>query len=115
MLTVPAATPKGGEVLQEKQVPFEGRVVQVVLFFPAGCQGTTGVFITKNGEHAFPYEDGTDVALDDTTQDFEADISVSRGDKVQLRGNNSDTNSHTIRAVVTVVTEEKAFSTVARP
>ena len=104
VLAVPASTSVGKETIQDKRVPVKGTVIQIVLFFPAGAQGTTGVFFVKEGNVVFPYEEGTDIALDNATIPFAADIPVDKGDILTFKGNNSDTSSHTIRAVVTIVT-----------
>ena len=107
VLAVPASTSVGREVSQQKRIPIRGTVVQIVLFFPAGLSGTTGVFFTKEGNVVFPYEEGTDIALDDATLPFAADIPVDKGDVLTFKGNNSDTASHTVRAVVTIITAER--------
>ena len=104
-LTIPANTAVGKEVFQEAEWPFDGRIVQVILFFPTGASATASVFFTNEGLQIFPPKEGQTIALDAITIPYKVNIPVHRGDKVRLNGNNSDTASHTIRAQLTGVEE----------
>jgi hypothetical protein len=101
VLAIPPNTPVNKEVSQEVMWPFDGRLTQVVLFFPTGAAGTAAVFFTKENEQLFPPKEGSSIALDGIALPYKINAIVKRADKISFKGNNSDTNSHTVRAQLT--------------
>ena len=82
-----------------KKLNIDGRITQIIIHFPAGCNGLVEVRVGVN-EHEL-----TDwIALDDTTQPFNANFFVKRGDRLWAEIKNYDsTYSHRIGVVVTVL------------
>lgn len=83
-----------------KKLNIDGRITQIVIHFPSGCNGLVEVKVGVNQHELTDW-----IALDDTTQNFSANFFVKRGDKLWAEIRNYDsTYSHRIGVVVTVLT-----------
>ena len=95
--TVPALT---GVTLQDV-VPVKGRITQVTVHFPNGCNALVDVAVLWKNTQVLPISGF--IALNDTTTAFPASTDVDRNDDLTVQINNGDAaNPHTISVIVTI-------------
>jgi len=102
---VPADTENVDPATTSIDVPFDARVVELVVGWPAGAQGQVGVqFRSESGERFFPRDKQNEyVATDDFTHAFSLEADVSGGDTLVAQFINKDTtNPHFINVVATL-------------
>lgn len=93
---------------QERQVPFNGVVRDVVMAFPAGCQQLVEVrllYLPKGGSYEFiiPTVDGSFVALDDFTTLFQPRFPIKAPGNLKVEWYNYDSlNTHSVPVIATV-------------
>jgi len=82
-----------------QEAPFDGEITQIVLHFPAGCNGLVKVKVGVDQTELTDW-----IALDDTTQNLNAKFPVKQGDRIWAEIFNYDgMYSHRIGVVVTLV------------
>jgi len=96
--------------------PEGGLVDSAIIHFPAGCESLCEVFVNHRTNQILPASavGGTQgnigIALDDTTQPFEINMPVERGDPLEVVIINHDNaNSHTI-SVILKISSEKSYT-----
>ena len=94
-----------------RYAPCNGIINSAILHFPAGCNSLVEIFINKRTKQILPspITGGTGanigIALDDTTQSFNINIPVNRGDPLEVVVNNHDEdNEHTNTIVLLIET-----------
>ena len=92
-----------------RYIPIGGLFDSAIIHFPAGCNSLVEVFINHRTNQILPTavvggtQGNLGIALDDTTQSFEANVPVERGDPLEVVVKNHDaSNSHTISVVLKV-------------
>ena len=94
---------------QDRQVPFDGMVRDVVMGFPAGCQQLMEVrlmYYPAGGSYGYiiPTIDDSFIALDDFTAMFSPRFLIKRPGNLRVEWWNYDSlNVHTVPVIATVV------------
>ena len=95
--TVPALT---GVTLADV-VPVTGKVTQITVHFPNGCNALVDVAVKVKNQQILPVSGF--IALNDTTTPFPASTDVKANDDLFVQVNNGDgANPHTITVVVSI-------------
>jgi len=98
--------------------PITGILNSAVVHYPPGCNSLVEVFIRRGSNQIFPYPSQTGgasftnygVTLDATTQSFELNVSVNRGDPIEVKILNHDGQyEHTI-SVILLLSEQKSYT-----
>lgn len=96
--------------------PEGGLLDSAILHFPAGCNSLVEVFVNHRTNQVLPASvtGGTQgnigLALDGTTQPFEVNVIVERGDPLEVIVKNHDEdNPHTI-SVILKISSEKTYT-----
>lgn len=89
--------------------PATGIVNSAILHFPSGCNSLVEVFINLKSNQILPSPvmggttSNVGIALDDTTQSFNVNIPIERGDPLEVVINNHDEdNDHTNSIVILI-------------
>lgn len=89
--TVAAAT----EAALDDLSPVTGTVKSITLHFPDGCNALVEIVCYLKGMQILPLS-GRKIALNNSTNDFEINRQITRGDKIRVVISNKDSvNSHT--------------------
>lgn len=102
---VPADTSKIDPETVSREMPFDGRITQLVVAFPPNTQQSTGIQIKRaSGEQLAPRDDESGyIALDGGFQAFDLRTDISDGEEIVAAFANSDQNNdHYAAAFVTV-------------
>lgn len=91
-----------------KEVPFSGRVVEMLYGAPAAANNQVGVQVRYDGNKKFPANREDDfIALADVVHPFLLDFPVEKGKDVIVVHENQDANPHYMNVVLTVVQFEE--------
>lgn len=89
-----------GMTLQD-QVPMHGRITQITVHFPNGCNALVDVAVSHKSSQVLPVSGF--IALNDTTTQFPLDTKVQQGDDLTVQINNGDAaNPHAITVVISI-------------
>lgn len=82
-----------------KEAPFDGEITQIILHFPAGCNGLVSVKVGVGQTELTDW-----IALDNTTQPLNASFPVKQGDRIWAEIYNYDElYEHRIGVIVSLI------------
>jgi hypothetical protein len=82
-------------------VPFKGKITQITVHFPNGCNALVQVAVSWKGNQILPISGF--IALNDTTPQFSANTPVQNDDLLTVQINNGDAgNAHTITVIISI-------------
>lgn len=91
-------------IRETQTVLTDGKITQIVMHFPSGCNGLVNVKVLRGSSPILP-RDGF-IALDNTTEKFDLDIKVRRSETITVVYENTDgTYSHKISVIVQILPE----------
>lgn len=96
----------GATETKELDVPFDGRIIDIVIGWQAGANGNVGVRIdTKDGTKLLPRNSDTDyIGANDFTYPFTVRRDIDENDVLVAEFNNTDTNnSHFVNVIPEIV------------
>lgn len=106
-VTLAPAGHEGSKVKVSEVIELYGKIKEITIHMPGGCNGLVGVAIWKGTKRIVPREGY--IALDNVTQTFYTDIAVSEGEELTLEAFNLDRlNPHFINVTVTIIGEYEA-------
>lgn len=104
--TVPANTSTIDPVEVERDMPFDGRLTQLVVSFPSGTQQAVGVQVARaDDEQLAPRGESGYIALDGGFQPFDLRVNVANGETIKARFANNDPQTDHYAAVFLTVEE----------
>ena len=101
---VDASTPPNAPDTETFEIPYPGRVTDVILGYPAGTQQAVGVAVDgPDGENLIPRgpRDASFVAFDDETLDFGLNELVQKNERITIKyANNDAENDHFLNVII---------------
>lgn len=93
----------GGDEIN-KEVPFDGQVVEMLYGAAAAANNLVGVQVRYDGDQKFPVNREDDfINLADVVHPFLLSFPVTKGEDIKVVYENQDNNPHYINVVLTVV------------
>lgn len=87
-----------------KPSPLTGKIVQLILHWPDGCDALVDVAIGHKDTWVLPNETDTYIALNDATPVLTVDESIEKGEEIWMILRNTDGgNAHAISCTVTII------------
>ena len=88
----------------DKPSPLTGKIVQLILHWPDGCDALVDVAIGHKDTWVLPNEIDTYIALNDATPVLTVDEPIEKGEEIWMILRNTDgANVHAISCTVTIV------------